>query len=155
MLVSVPFFTKYVKEPPDCTPPYTKRNFHFFSCFKDCRGAIDGSHFDLYVPDGAVAGYRNRAVFHRMYVSDAKLGRPALTDCSMWLTLHDKPTQKNEKEKKAQCDTSRVACYLKLGGPGRGASKPAFPGKLGTMVLGEHNASKHPARKIQIIMNVA
>lgn len=30
------------------------------SIFKDCRGAIDGSHFDAYVPDQAVARYQNR-----------------------------------------------------------------------------------------------
>ena len=60
MLVSTPFYSKYVKDPPDCTPPYTRDNYRFFPYFKDCRGAIDGSHIDAYVPDEVVARYRNR-----------------------------------------------------------------------------------------------
>lgn len=60
MLISAPFFTKYLKESPNCTPPYIENNPRFSPYFKDCRGAIDGSHFDAYVPDEAVARYRNR-----------------------------------------------------------------------------------------------
>ena len=59
-LISAPFYTKYVKGSPDCTPPYIERNPRFFPYFKDCRGAIDGSHVDAYVPDEAIARYRNR-----------------------------------------------------------------------------------------------
>jgi len=51
---------KYVKESPDCTPPYIEQNTRFFPYFRDCRGTIDGSHFDAYVPDEAVARYRDR-----------------------------------------------------------------------------------------------
>ena len=60
MLVSTPFYSKYVKDPPDCTPPYIRNNYQFFPYFKDCRGAINGSHIDAYVPDEVVARYRNR-----------------------------------------------------------------------------------------------
>jgi hypothetical protein len=59
-LVSAPFYTKYLNESPDCTPPYIENNYRFFPYFKNCRGAIDCSHFDAYVPDGAVARYRDR-----------------------------------------------------------------------------------------------
>ena len=52
--VSVPFYTKYLKECPDCTISYIKRSYRFFPYFKDRRGAIDGSHVDAYVPDEAV-----------------------------------------------------------------------------------------------------
>ena len=60
ILVLAPFYPKYVKASPDCTPPYIERNYRFFPYFKDCRGAIDGSHFDAYVPDEVVARYHNR-----------------------------------------------------------------------------------------------
>jgi hypothetical protein len=60
MLVSAPFYPKHVTLPPDCTPPYIRSNYRFFPYFKDCRGAIDGSHIDAYVPDEVVARYRNR-----------------------------------------------------------------------------------------------
>ena len=53
-LVSAPFYTKYLKESPDCTPSYIERSYRFFPYFKDRRGAIDGSHVDAYVPDEAV-----------------------------------------------------------------------------------------------------
>ena len=60
MLVTAPFYSKYVREPPNCTPSYIEKNFQFFPYFKDCRGAIDCSHFDAYVPDEVVARYRDR-----------------------------------------------------------------------------------------------
>ena len=49
-----------MKESPDCTPPYIEKNYRLFPYFKNCRGAIDGSHVDAYVSDEAVARYRNR-----------------------------------------------------------------------------------------------
>ena len=49
-----------MKKSPDCTLPYIEKNYRFFPYFKNCRGAINGSYVDAYVPDEAVVRYRNR-----------------------------------------------------------------------------------------------
>lgn len=61
MLVSGPFYNRYIKLPPkEQTPPEIQSNPKLYPFFKDCRGAIDGTHIDAFVPDDAVARYRNR-----------------------------------------------------------------------------------------------
>ncbi|KII90634.1 hypothetical protein PLICRDRAFT_62804, partial [Plicaturopsis crispa FD-325 SS-3] len=45
MLVSAPFYPKYVHLPEDVTPPEILQNSKLYPFLKDCRGALDGSHF--------------------------------------------------------------------------------------------------------------
>src|SRR5882757_8666251 len=60
MLVSGPFYNHYIKLPPkEQTPPEIWNNPKLYPFFKDCRGAIDGTHIDAFVPDDAVAQYHN------------------------------------------------------------------------------------------------
>ncbi|KAF9232773.1 hypothetical protein BU15DRAFT_27862, partial [Melanogaster broomeanus] len=44
ILVTAPIYPKYVKLPKDVTPPQITENPKLFPFFKECRGAIDGSH---------------------------------------------------------------------------------------------------------------
>jgi hypothetical protein len=61
MVVSGPFYNRYVKLPPkDQTPPEIRDNPKLYPFFKDCHGAIDGTHIDAFVPDDAIARYHNR-----------------------------------------------------------------------------------------------
>jgi hypothetical protein len=61
MLVLGPFYNRYIKLPPkEQTPPEIQNNPKLYPFFKDCRGAIDGTHIDAFVPDDAVARYHNR-----------------------------------------------------------------------------------------------
>jgi hypothetical protein len=61
MVVSKRFYTRYVKLPPnDQTPPEIRNSPKFYPFFKDCRGALDGTHVDAFVPDDDIARYRNR-----------------------------------------------------------------------------------------------
>jgi hypothetical protein len=61
MITSAPFYNRYVKLPsPDQIPPEIESNPKFYPFFKDCRGAVDGSHIDAFVPDSLLASYRDR-----------------------------------------------------------------------------------------------
>lgn len=60
LLVSRPFYSVFVKLPPDTTPPEILSNAKFYPYFINCRGAIDGSHFTAHVPADHAARYRNR-----------------------------------------------------------------------------------------------
>ena len=61
MVVSPTFYNCYVKLPPtDQTPPEIRDDPKLYPFFKDCRGAIDGTHIEAFVPDEAMARYRNR-----------------------------------------------------------------------------------------------
>ena len=60
MIVSGPFYNQYIKLPPaDETPLELLNNPKFAEFFKGCRGAIDGTHIDSFVPDDAVSRYCN------------------------------------------------------------------------------------------------
>ena len=60
MVVSRPFYNRYVKLPPkDQTPSEIQNNPKLYPFFKDCWGAIDGTHIDVFVPKDAVARYHN------------------------------------------------------------------------------------------------
>jgi hypothetical protein len=61
MIVAKPFYSAYVKLPPDdSVPPHISGNKKFYPFFKDCQGAVDGTHIDAFVPDTALARYRSR-----------------------------------------------------------------------------------------------
>jgi hypothetical protein len=60
MLVSHPFHTSHVRLPTNNTPPAIRNNPKYYPFFKDCQGAIDGSHFDMWVSEDAIPHYRNR-----------------------------------------------------------------------------------------------
>jgi DDE superfamily endonuclease len=64
MVVSPTFYNRYVKLPPaEQTPPEIQNDPKLYPFFKDCRGAIDGTHIEAFVPDDAMARYRNRKGF--------------------------------------------------------------------------------------------
>ncbi|KAH8109015.1 hypothetical protein DFH11DRAFT_1470295, partial [Phellopilus nigrolimitatus] len=51
MIISKQFYTHYVKLPPvNQTPSEISDNPKFFPFFKDCLGAIDGTHISAFVP---------------------------------------------------------------------------------------------------------
>jgi len=61
MVVSTTFYNRYVKLPPaDQIPAEIRDDPKLYPFFKDCRGAIDGTHIEAFVPDDAMARYRNR-----------------------------------------------------------------------------------------------
>jgi len=60
MVNSEAFYTRYVKPPPDRTPPEIQDNPKLSPFFDKCRGAVDGCHIDMFVPDDALARYRDR-----------------------------------------------------------------------------------------------
>ena len=61
MVISHSFYTNYVQLPNSSTVPHEIReNPKLFPFFKDCLGAIDGTHIDVFVPDKDIARYRNR-----------------------------------------------------------------------------------------------
>ncbi|KAF9471961.1 hypothetical protein BDN70DRAFT_819343 [Pholiota conissans] len=60
-IVSPTFYNRYVKLPPnDHTPPEIRENPKLYPFFKSCRGALDGTHIDAFVPDEDSAAYRDR-----------------------------------------------------------------------------------------------
>ena len=59
MVTARQFYTRYVKLPPNETPPEILAEPKF-SAFKNCLGALDGTHINMYVPTDATAWYRNR-----------------------------------------------------------------------------------------------
>ncbi|CAK5270801.1 unnamed protein product [Mycena citricolor] len=67
------FYKKYVHLPLDQTTPEVKSNPKFYPYFRNCRGAIDGSHFYAWVAAEAAPQYRNRKGF---------LGRNVLAACN-------------------------------------------------------------------------
>ncbi|GLB38366.1 putative nuclease activity [Lyophyllum shimeji] len=61
LLISPQFYSRYVKLPSEeHTPPEIQKNPIFYPFFKDCLGAIDGTHIDAFVETSASAAYRNR-----------------------------------------------------------------------------------------------
>ncbi|KAJ8594105.1 hypothetical protein M405DRAFT_692144, partial [Rhizopogon salebrosus TDB-379] len=61
MIVSPTFYNRYIKLPDaQQTPPEIRNDPKLYPFFKDCRGAIDGTHIEAFVPDEAMARYRNR-----------------------------------------------------------------------------------------------
>jgi hypothetical protein len=66
MVVSPTFYNHYVKLPSTGqTPPEIWDDPKLYPFFKDCQGAIDGSHIEAFVPNEAMARYRN----HKGYLS--------------------------------------------------------------------------------------
>jgi hypothetical protein len=61
MVASPTFYNRYVKLPMrEQIPPEIRDNPKLFPFFRNCRGAIDGSHIDAFVPDDKAAQYRDR-----------------------------------------------------------------------------------------------
>lgn len=61
MVISPSFYTRYVKLPPsDQVPDEIIENPIFYPFFKDCLGALDGTHINAHVPVQDLARYRNR-----------------------------------------------------------------------------------------------
>jgi len=62
LLTSKTFYNTYVQLPTADTPLASeiKDDPKLYPFFKDCQGSIDGTHLDAFVPDDAVARYRNR-----------------------------------------------------------------------------------------------
>ena len=62
LLTSSSFYNTYVQLPNADTPLASEiqDNLKLYPFFKDCIGSIDGTHLDAFVPDDAVARYRNR-----------------------------------------------------------------------------------------------
>ena len=62
---SPPFYTTHVQLPTagSDVPPQIRHNPKFWPFFKDCLGAIDGSHIHLAPPAAARPSYRNRKGF--------------------------------------------------------------------------------------------
>lgn len=58
-----PFYTKHLHLPSNDTPPEIKKEPKFYPYFRNCRGAIDGSHFHAWVLLESMARYRNRKGF--------------------------------------------------------------------------------------------
>ena len=55
------FYSRYIKLPlPNETPPEIRDNPKLYPLFKGCLGSLDGTHIDAFVPDDALARYRNR-----------------------------------------------------------------------------------------------
>jgi hypothetical protein len=60
-LASVTFYNRYIKLPPyDQVPPEIQSNPKLYPFFRDCLGALDGSHVDAFVPENLLACYRDR-----------------------------------------------------------------------------------------------
>lgn len=61
MIIAAPFYTRLVKLPDGSRiPPEINNNSKFFPFFKDCIGAIDGTHIHAFVPEEDLPRYRNR-----------------------------------------------------------------------------------------------
>ncbi|KIK95661.1 hypothetical protein PAXRUDRAFT_76464, partial [Paxillus rubicundulus Ve08.2h10] len=55
MVVSPQFYNQYVHLPPNnVIPPKICEEPKLYPFFKDCWGAIDGTHIDVFVPDDAL-----------------------------------------------------------------------------------------------------
>ena len=53
-------FHNTVRLPSPCTPRFVARNPKFFPFFKDCLGALDGSHVRVHVPENLQPRCHNR-----------------------------------------------------------------------------------------------
>jgi hypothetical protein len=61
MVISERFYCRHVKLPEnDKIPPEIRCNPKLYPFFKDCRGAVDGTHVDAFVPDDATSGKTSR-----------------------------------------------------------------------------------------------
>ena len=60
MVVNPDFYLKYVHLPPDRTPSIIRENPKWFPYFEHCLGAVDGTHIEAFVPEDAIAHYRDR-----------------------------------------------------------------------------------------------
>jgi DDE superfamily endonuclease len=60
MLVGPYFYDKYVRSMPDETPLEIASNPKLYPYFKYCRGALDGSYFNAWVREEAMARHRTR-----------------------------------------------------------------------------------------------
>lgn len=61
MILHHSFYIRYVKLPSTTSvPPEIQMEPKFFPFFKDCLGAIDGTHINVFVPERDTARYRNR-----------------------------------------------------------------------------------------------
>jgi hypothetical protein len=60
MLVSKPFYSKYVAHATPTTPPEIRENPKWHPFFEHCLEALDGSHFHAWVLEHLMARYRNR-----------------------------------------------------------------------------------------------
>ena len=60
MVILLTFCSRYVKLPPaEQTPPEIWNDPKLYPFFKDCWGAIDGTHIEAFVPDDTMACYQN------------------------------------------------------------------------------------------------
>jgi hypothetical protein len=62
MITETPFYARYVKLPPNVTPPEIQTNPKLQE-LRDSLGAIDGVHVKAFVPDEVLPRYRNRKGF--------------------------------------------------------------------------------------------
>ena len=61
MVVTLPFYTRYVKLPPDNDiPTKIQQDSKFNPFFEHCLGALDGTHIMAHVAEGDTGHYRNR-----------------------------------------------------------------------------------------------
>src|SRR5260370_1768894 len=64
MVVLPAFYNHHVRLPPaEQTPPEIQNDPKLYPFFKDCWGAIDGTHIKAFVPDDAMPRYWNRKAF--------------------------------------------------------------------------------------------
>jgi len=64
MVVLPAFYNRHVRLPPaEQTPPEIQNDPKLYPFFKDCWGAINGTHIEAFVPDDAMARYRNQKGF--------------------------------------------------------------------------------------------
>lgn len=59
MLVSKEFYQRYVRLPENTVPPEIANDPKLYPFFKDCRGAIDGSHIDSRMPSEEISASQN------------------------------------------------------------------------------------------------
>jgi hypothetical protein len=60
-VVAKRFYNRYVKLPCyEHTPPEIRENQKWYPYFKNCRGALDGTHVESFVPDVDIPRYRDR-----------------------------------------------------------------------------------------------
>lgn len=61
MVTSTTFYNRYIKLPSHTQVPHEiQSNPKLFPFFRDCLGALDGSHVDAFVPDNMLARFRDR-----------------------------------------------------------------------------------------------
>jgi hypothetical protein len=72
------FYKKHVHLPSPETPIEIKDNPKLYPYFRDCIGAIDGSHFHAWVLNDAMGRYRNRKGF---------IGQNVLAACNFAMLL--------------------------------------------------------------------